>query len=182
MGHGEPDALDLTQEYFARLVEKPVLAAADPGHGRFRAFLRDDCGYFLAGRCDREHAPKRGGDRPTLSIDARDAEGRYALEPAGVVTPDWLFDRAWALMLLARALDRLAADYAARGRGPLFERLQPALTVGSLSMPYAEIAQALGMSEAAVQQAASRLRKGFREVLRAELAATLDDSSDGAIE
>jgi RNA polymerase sigma-70 factor (ECF subfamily) len=182
LGHGEPDALDLTQEYFARLLEKPVLAAADPGRGRFRAFLRADCGYFLAGRRDREHARKRGGGRPTLSIDARDAEGRYVLEPADLLTPDRLFDRAWALTLLGRALDRLAADYAATGRGPLFERLQPALTGGSLSTPYAEIAQALGMSEPAVQQAAGRLRKRYREALRAEIAATLDDCSDAAIE
>jgi RNA polymerase sigma-70 factor (ECF subfamily) len=182
LGHGEPDALDLTQEYFARLLEKPVLAAADPGRGRFRAFLRADCGFFLAGRRDREHARKRGGGRPTLSINARDAEGRYVLEPADLLTPDRLFDRAWALTLLGRALDRLAADYAATGRGPLFERLQPALTGGSPSIPYAEIARALGMSEPAVQQAASRLRKRYREALRAEIAATLDDSSDRAIE
>ncbi len=182
LGHGESDALDLTQEYFARLLEKPVLAAADPARGRFRGFLRADCGYFLAGRRDRDHAQKRGGDRPPVSIDARDAEGRYLVEPADDLTPERLFDRAWGLTLLGRALDRLAADYAATGRGPLFEKLHGVLVGGSRSLPYAEMAQELGLTEVAVQQAASRLRKRYREALRDEIAATLDDPTDAAIE
>jgi DNA-directed RNA polymerase specialized sigma24 family protein len=182
LGHGEADALDLTQEYFARLLEKPVLAAADRTRGHFRAFLRTDCGFFLAGRRDREQARKRGGGRPRLSIDVRDAEGRYLVEPTDGLTPDRLFDRDWALTLLGRALDGIAADYHATGRGLLFERLQGVLTGGSRSVPYAEVAAQLGLTESAVQQAASRLRKRYREALRAEIAATLDGPSDAAIE
>jgi len=182
LGHGEADALDLTQQYFARLLEKPVLAAADQTRGRFRAFLRADCGFFLNGCRDRDQAQKRGGGRRSLSIDARDAEGRYLVEPADDLTPDRLFDRAWMLTLLGRALDRLATDYAATGRGPLFEKLQGVLTGESRSMSYAEIAGQLGLTEAAVQQAASQLRKRTREAHREEIAATLDDPSDAAVE
>ncbi len=182
LGHGESDALDLTQGYFAHLLEKPVLAAADPALGRFRGFLRADCGYFLAGRRDRDRAQKRGGDRPPVSIDARDAEGRYLVEPADDLTPERLFDRAWGLTLLGLALDRLAADYNATGRGPLFEKLQGVLLGGPRTLPYAELAGELGLTEVAVQQAASRLRKRYREALRDEIAATLDDPTDAAIE
>jgi DNA-directed RNA polymerase specialized sigma24 family protein len=182
LGHGEADALDLTQEYFARLLEKPVLAAADPTRGRFRAFLRTDCGFFLNGCRDREQAQKRGGGHRSLSIDARDAEGRYVVEPADGLTPDHLFDRAWALTLLGRALDRLATDYAATGRRPLFEKLQGLLLYGCPTAAHIEIARELGMTESAVQQAASRLRKRYREALREEIAATLDDPSDAAVE
>jgi RNA polymerase sigma-70 factor (ECF subfamily) len=179
MGHA--DALDLTQGYFARLLEKPVIAAADPARGRFRAFLRADCGHYLGDCRDRQRAEKRGGGRSSLSIDARDAEGRYILEPADDVAPDRLFDRAWALTLLGRAIDRLAADYAAAGRGAVFERLQGVLT-GAGKVPYARVATDLGLTEAAVQQAASRLRRRYRETLRDEIAATLDDPSEEAIE
>ena len=181
-GHDESDALDLTQEYFARLLEKPVLSAADPSRGRFRSFLRTDCGFFLNGSRNHAQAQKRGGDRRPMSIDARDAEGRYVVEPADDLSPDRLFDRAWGLTLLGRALDRLAADYAASGRGRIFERLQGLLTEGSRLGSYAEIADELGMTEASVQQAAHRLRKRYKVTLRDEIAATLDDPTEAAVE
>ena len=181
LGHGEADALDLTQDYFARLLEEPVLAAADRTRGRFRAFLRADCRFFLAGLRDRERAEKRGGGRPPLSIDARDAEGRYLVEPADGLTPERLFDRAWALTLLGRALDRLADDYAATGRAAVFEALRPALVDHRGAASHADVAARLGLSVAATQQAASRLRKRYREALRDEIAATLDDPSDDAV-
>jgi len=182
LGHDEADALDLTQEYFARLLEKPVLAAADRTRGRFRAFLRTDCGYFLADRRDHDRAQKRGGGVPPLSIDARAAEGRYLVEPADDWTPDRLFDRAWALTLLGRALDRLAYEYATSGRGMLFEKLQRVLTSGPRAVSYVEIARQLGMTDGAVQQAATRLRKRYRDALHDEIAATLDDPSDAAVD
>ena len=180
-GHGEPDALDLTQEYFARLLEKPILAAADRNRGRFRAFLRADCGFFLGDRRDRDQAQKRGGGRHPLSIDARDAEGRYLVEPSDGLTPERLFDRAWALTLLARAVDLLAAEYATSDRRPLFEKLRGALTGDSLTLPYSVIAIELGLTESAVQRAATRLRKRYRAILRDEIAATLDNPTDQAV-
>jgi RNA polymerase sigma-70 factor (ECF subfamily) len=181
LGHSESDALDLTQEYFARLLEKPVLAAADRTKGRFRGFLRADCGLFLLDRRDRDRALKRGGGRRPLSIDARDAEGRYLVEPVEGLTAERLFDRAWALTLLGRALDRLAADYAATGRAPLFERLEPVLVDDSGSVPYSELAAQLGMSLAAIQQAVHRLRRRYREALQAEIAATLEAPTEAAV-
>ena len=136
LGYVEADALDLTQEYFARFLEKPVLAAADRTRGRFRAFLRSDCGFFLAGRRDRDQAQKRGGGRLPLSIDARDAEGRYLIEPADGLTPERLFDRAWALTLLGRALDGSPPTTPPPAAAWLFDRLQEVLTGGPRSVPY----------------------------------------------
>src|SRR5262249_56362670 len=95
-GHDPDAAADLAQDYFAHLLEKGTLAAADPSKGRFRAFLRTDCGFFLADARDRAARLKRGGGVTPISIDARDAEGRYLVEPADELTPERLFDRAWA--------------------------------------------------------------------------------------
>lgn len=182
LGHTEADALDLTQEYFARLLERSVLSVADPARGRFRAFLRTDCRHFLGDVRDRGRAWKRGGGRPALSIDARDAEGRYLVEAVDTLTPERLFDRAWALALLALALDRLAGEYAITGRAVVFERLKGSLIGGSRGDSHAEVARELGMSEGAVQKAASRLRGRYREALRAEVANTLDEPTAEAIE
>jgi RNA polymerase sigma factor (sigma-70 family) len=181
-GHGPEDALDLTQDYFARLLEKGTVAAADPARGQFRSFLLADCSFFLADRRDRDHALKRGGGRAVFPINARDAEGRFLIEPADDQAPERRFERDWALTLLARALDRLAAEYAATGRASLFERLQGVITGGASAVSYADVAAALGLTGSAVQQAASRLRKRYREALRDEIAATLDDPSDAAVE
>jgi DNA-directed RNA polymerase specialized sigma24 family protein len=181
-GHDPDEAADLAQDYFARLLEKGLLAAADPARGRFRAFLRTDCGFFLADARDRQAAQKRGGGITPVSIDARDAEGRYNVEPTDELTPERLFDRAWAVALLGRALDRLAAEYAGTGRGALFEHLEPTLTPGGSAPRHAEIAERLGMTEAAVQQAASRLRRRYRGSLHEEVAATLDSPDPAAVE
>jgi RNA polymerase sigma-70 factor (ECF subfamily) len=181
-GHDPDAAADLAQDYFAHLLEKGILAAADPSRGRFRSFLRTDCGFFLADARDRAARLKRGGGLTPISIDVRDAEGRYRVEPADGLTPERLFDRAWAVSLLERALARLAAEYAQSGRAVLFEHLEPALNPGPHAEPYAAIAQRLGMTEAAVQQAASRLRKRYRARLREEAAATLHEPDEAAVE
>jgi RNA polymerase sigma-70 factor (ECF subfamily) len=181
-GRGPDKALDLTQEYFARLLEHGTLAAADPRKGRFRAFLRTDCGYFLTHEHERRHALKRGGGRAALSIDARDAEGRYLREPDDDTTPESLFNRTWALNLLDAVLDRLAREYADSGRGQQFEALQDVLAGASRSIPYIELAARLGTTEAAVQQAVQRLRKRYRDLLRDVIAATLDEPDEAAID
>jgi DNA-directed RNA polymerase specialized sigma24 family protein len=181
MGHDAEQALDLTQDYFARLLEKRTVAAADRGKGRFRSFLLRDVSFFLSNRIDRDRAQKRGAGRTVLSIDTSDVESRFLREPWHELTPERLFDRAWALTLLSRAFDRLAIDYAASGRGALFDRLQGVLTAGSDAAPYALVAAQLEMTEEAVQQAASRLRKRYRKALRDEIAATLDNPHDANI-
>jgi DNA-directed RNA polymerase specialized sigma24 family protein len=175
-------AQDLTQAYFVRLLEKGVLGAADPHKGRFRAFLRTDCGFFLAGERDRQNAQKRGGDRSFVSIDAVDAEGRYRFEPADVLGAEGLFDRAWAVTLLERVIDQIDREYSESGRGALFERLRSVLTEGPRALPYAVIAQELGTTENAVQSAAQRLRKRFRELVRTQIAETLENPSPESIE
>jgi DNA-directed RNA polymerase specialized sigma24 family protein len=181
-GHPADEARDLAQDYFARLLEKGTLVAANPDRGRFRAFLKTDCGFFLGDCRDREHALKRGGERATVSFDSLDAEARYHAEPADATTPERMFDRAWALTLLDGVLDTLAVEYAASGRGAWFERLRNVLTEGPGALPYAEFARQLGTTEAAVQQAVRRLRKRYRDALRARIAATLDAPDDAAIE
>jgi RNA polymerase sigma-70 factor (ECF subfamily) len=181
-GHDPDAAADLAQDYFTHLLEKGTLAAADPSKGRFRAFLRTDCTFFLADARDRAARLKRGGGVTPISIDARDAEGRYLVEPADELTPERLFDRAWAEALLDRALARLAAEYAGSGRAALFARLEPTLMPGPHAEPYAAIAERLGITEAAVQQAAHRLRRRYRARLREEAAATLHEPDEAAVE
>src|SRR5262249_13738646 len=154
-------AHDLTQTYFTRLLEKDLLHVADPQKGRFRSFLKSDCTYFLADQRDRERAQKRGGDRAMIRIEALDAEDRDRREMSDELPPERQFDRTWALTLLDRVLDQLAAEYADSGRGALFERLQVVLTPGSQPTSYARLAAELGTTEGAVQVAVHRLRRRY---------------------
>jgi DNA-directed RNA polymerase specialized sigma24 family protein len=180
-GH-EPDlALDLTQDYFTRLLETGVLASADHRLGRFRAFLRTDCGFFLSHNRERRQAIKRGGGRRTLAIDARDAEGRYLREPTDAATPDRLFDRTWAVSLLDEVLKQLAREYADAGRGTQFKVLEGAIGKQDRQVSYEDLATMLGTSAGAVQQAVQRLRKRYKAILRERIAATLDSPDDAAI-
>ena len=177
-GHDPDRALDLIQEYFARLLERRAIAAADPARGRFRAFLLADCRHFLAHQREREGALRRGGGRAVLSIDARDAEGRYRLEQSDDQTPERLFEHAWALALLASVLAGLRREYEDSGRGETFEALKGVLTAGTPSASQAEVARRLGITEAAVQVAVHRLRRRYRDAIRAAIAATVADESE----
>jgi RNA polymerase sigma-70 factor (ECF subfamily) len=177
-GHGPDEAADLVQGYFARLLEKGVLASADRDRGRFRSFLMADCSHYLSHERAWGSARKRGGGRAGVSIDLRDAEGRFLNEPAEGLTPEQVFERAWAVALLGRVLDALGDEYDRGGRGEVFERLKPVLTDGPGAVRYAEIAAALGSTEGAVQAAVHRLRRRYGELLRAQIAATLGDPAD----
>jgi RNA polymerase sigma-70 factor (ECF subfamily) len=172
-GYPADRAEDLTQEFFARLLEKDALAAVEQEKGRFRSFLLAACRHFLANQHDHDQALKRGGGRQALSIDFRDADGRYAHEPAHGETPERLFERRWALALLDQVLARLRGEYEAAGKGRLFECLKGRLTGDASSHAWA--AADLGLSEGAVKVAVHRLRKRYRELLREEIAQTLDD-------
>jgi RNA polymerase sigma-70 factor (ECF subfamily) len=172
-GHDAEEAQDLTQEFFARLLEKDGLAAVDRDKGRFRSFLLAACKHFLSNERDRARAQKRGGGRAVLPLDAAGAEGRYGSEPAHEETPERLFERRWALALLEQVLGRLREEYAAAGKGRVFERLKGHLTGDGV--PYAQVAADLSMSAGAVKVAAHRLRQRYRELLRDEIAQTLDD-------
>ncbi len=177
-GHDPNAALDLTQDYFARLVEKPVLAAADRRKGRFRAFLLTDCVHFLANAHDRAVALKRGGGRTFVPIDSGAAEGRYGAEPGHDLTPERLFERAWALTLLAAVFDALRREYESQGKLDGFEELKIVLEEGTGAVRYAEIAARLGTTEGAVKVAVYRLRKRYKSLLREQIAATVDDPAE----
>ncbi len=171
-GKNADDALDLTQAFFARLLEKDVLADVDRGKGKFRSFLLAACKHFLANEYDRERAQKRGGGRPLLSLDAADAEGRYINEPVDGVTPEKLFERRWALALLQQVMTRLRADFEARGKDRQFDHLRGFL-VGEKGTGYRKAAASLGLSEGAVKVAVHRLREKYRELLREEIGRTV---------
>ena len=157
-GHDPHAAEDLTQAFFAALLEPGALAGVDREKGKFRAFLLAACRHFLGHQRDHDRALKRGGGKRPLSIDARDAEGRYLREPADHLTPEALFVRRWALALLEGVLDDLRGEYTGSGKSELFDALKSTLTGDPRSAPYAEIAARLGMTEGAVQVAVHRLR------------------------
>src|SRR5262249_23273685 len=175
-GYDPEDAQDLTQAYFVRLLERGRIAPAARRKGRVRPFLPTDCQLFLIDQYRRRRAREVG--TVPLSIDARDAEGRYRLEPADGMTPDRLFDRAWAMTLLDRVLGLLAGEYAAKGRSEVFDRLKIILTQGKGAVPAAILAIQLGTTEGAVHIAVHRLKKRYRAILREQIAATLDDPSE----
>jgi RNA polymerase sigma-70 factor (ECF subfamily) len=177
-GHNAEQAQDLTQDFFAYVLERELLAKADPDRGRFRSFLRAVFARHLANQLDRANAQKRGGGRPALSIDACDAEGRYAREPAHELTPERIFDRSWALTLLGRVFDQLRREYDDAGRAAVFEELRTVLTRGPESGSHATIAERLGISEGAVRVAVHRLRRRYGALLRREIAATVDDPGE----
>lgn len=175
-GHAAHDAADLTQAFFARLLEKGALGAADPARGRFRTFLLTACQHFLANEHQREAALKRGAGR-VAALDLGDAEGRYGREPAHGESPERLFARRWALELLGRALARLRQEHEGEGKGALFEALKGRLT-GDDAAGYADVAAALGLSEGAVKTAAHRLRRRYGELLREEIGETVATAAE----
>ncbi len=168
-------AEDVTQSFFTRLLEKGVFDAVDRNKGRLRAFLLAACKDFLANQRDYERRKKRGGGRRFVPIDA---EGRLGAAAAQGLTPEALFDRKWAVALLERVLERLAAEMERAGRSALFERLKPVLLGESQAPSYSDAAEQLGMTEGAMKVAAHRLRTRYRELLRDEIGQTVADPAD----
>ena len=174
-GSSPDDARDLTQAFFARLLEKGGLRAADPARGRFRSFLLTSMKHFLTSEWRRQTAEKRGGDVELLSIDYQDAEHRYQVEPGHDLTPEAIYERRWALGVLDRAVTDLGADYHRRGQGELFDALRVFLGHDPARLPYAELSERLGQGEGALRTAASRLRARWRDRLRELVAETVRD-------
>jgi RNA polymerase sigma-70 factor (ECF subfamily) len=141
-------AEDLTQEFFAQLLEKDFLHSVDRSRGRFRAFLLACCKHFLANERDRAAARKRGGDCSILSLDFQSAADRYRLEPADTMTPEKLFERRWALTLLGQALEQLGREFRQAGKSDLFERLKGTLVGAAGQLSHAQVGAALGMTGA----------------------------------
>jgi RNA polymerase sigma-70 factor (ECF subfamily) len=172
-GHSPHDAQDLTQEFFARLLEKHYLRAVDRSKGRFRSFLLAALKHFLANEWDKAGAQKRGGHPVLIPINAQSAETSYGLEPVEAITAEKIFERRWALTLLEQVLARLRVEYDRDGKAKLFEHLKSTLTGERRSVPYAEIAVRLNTSEGAVKVTVHRLRQRYRELLREEIAHTV---------
>jgi RNA polymerase sigma factor (sigma-70 family) len=177
-GKNPHDAEDLTQEFFARLLEKDFLGSVDQTKGRFRSFLLASLKHFLSNQRDRARAQKRGGGQTILSLDFSDAETSIGFQPADEQTPEKAFEKRWALTLLELSLARLRKEYADRGRQELFEHLKTTLTEGRGGVAYAELSARLGISEASVKMAVHRLRQRYRAVLRAEIAETVAQESE----
>ena len=174
-GHAPEDARDLTQEFFAKLLEKHGLTAANPARGRFRSFLLTSMKNFLASEWRRQASLKRGGDVELLPIDYEDAENRYQVEPASALTPEAIYERRWALALLERALDDVRTRYADRGQTELFDVLKEYVGYDSGGVPYRELSQRLEQSEGALRTALSRLRARWRDRLRELVAETVQE-------
>jgi RNA polymerase sigma-70 factor (ECF subfamily) len=172
------EAQDLTQEFFARLLEKNAIAAASRERGRFRGFLLSAMKNFLANEWDKAKAAKRGGGRAQISLELDTAESKLSLEPAHDLTPERLYERQWALTLLELVVARLEAEFAAAGKSHQFEILKPALTGGRAAIDYSSAARDLEMSEDAARQAAHRMRRRYREILRDELAQTVAEPAE----
>jgi len=172
-GRRPHDAQDLTQGFFARLLEKGYLNSAAQEKGRFRTFLLVALKRFLANEWDRQQAQKRGGTSLIVPIDPELAESRFVAGSAHELQPDLLFDRQWALTLLERTMTRLREEYVSTGRAKLFELLRSCVAKDESALPYAEIAIRLNLTEAAVKMAVQRLRARYREILRAEIAETV---------
>ncbi len=177
-GHPVEEARDLTQEFFARLLEKRYLRAADSERGRFRSFLLVAFKRFLARERDRAGTLRRGGGRRRLSLDFEQGESRFRLEPATDVTAETIYERRWALTLLERVMDRLRDDVERSGKRDEFDRLKVFLTGEAAAPRYREVADATGTTEGAVKVAVHRLRRRFREAVLAEIAQTVTRPED----
>ncbi len=172
-GRTKEDAEDLTQAFFERLLRKNDLEGLSPERGRFRAFLLASLKHFLADDWDRVGRQKRGAHAMHLSLDWRDADTRYQLDLRDDLSPDKLYDRAWAVALLERVVGQLRDACAADGKAGLFEKLKPLLMADRTVISYPQAAAALGLSEEAARVTVHRLRRRYRDLLREEIAQTL---------
>jgi RNA polymerase sigma-70 factor (ECF subfamily) len=171
-------AQDLTQEFFAWLLTKDALRAASPERGRFRAFLLTVLKNFLANQWDCEKSKKRGGGVYVVSLDLEAGETRVSREPSHDLTPDRLYERHWVRTLLDLVLRRLEAEYRSTGRLTQFQQLRGALGGDHDRLPYVELGAQMGISEEGARQAASRLRRRYRDLLRDEVSQTLANPGD----
>lgn len=174
LGRSVEDAQDLTQEFFARLIEKHWLDKVDQDRGRFRSFLLAAFKHFLAGEWHHDRAAKRGGGQALISLDGVAAEDRYQLEPLDTATPEAIYDRRWALTVLDQVLARLEAEQRIAGHGECFEAVKDCLLGEPEGFTLAELSKQLGLTEAALKSIVRRLRERYRVLLRGEIAETVD--------
>jgi DNA-directed RNA polymerase specialized sigma24 family protein len=177
-GHGAEEAEDLTQEFFAWLLESRHLRVADRERGKFRSFLLIRLKHFLSDERKKARAQKRGGGHALIPLDAEAAEDRFQLEPATDQSPDKLFDTGWALTILERTVQRLRSEYEKAGRSELFDHIRTFQLADEPDASYAEISDALGLSISAIKSAIFRLRQRHADLLREEIAQTVAAPSE----
>jgi RNA polymerase sigma-70 factor (ECF subfamily) len=168
------EAQDLTQEFFTRLLEMHSIENADPSRGRFRAFLLTACKRFLVNEWHKNRAVKRGGGQITLSLDFESGESKYNIEAVDTLTAERLFERQWAIALLARVMERLRKKFVNKEKVNHFDQLKRFISGSKGAEAYRATADKLGISEAAVKVAAHRLRGHYRDLLRSEISQTVD--------
>src|SRR6266850_4915050 len=168
-GHNPHDAQDLTQAFFARLLEKNYVAQADRERGRFRTYLLAALTHFLADEWDKARRLKRGGGREIISFDAASAEERYRLEPVDQLDAAKLYERRWVTTLFDQVLARLEQEFRDSNKGELFDGLKSSLLAEEGGSSYAELGARLGLKEDAVKQAVRRMRRRYRELFREEI-------------
>jgi RNA polymerase sigma factor (sigma-70 family) len=177
-GRSHHEAEDCTQEFLGRLLASESIARARPERGRFRSFLLSALRNFLTNEWHRSQATKRGGGMSVMSLDAQEAERRFANEPAAIdLTPEQAFDRTWATGLIDQAFAELKSEYEKSGRGALFSALSP-LAWGDGEIDSAPIGERVGLSARTLAVALHRLRRRLAERLRARVAETVGDKSD----
>ena len=172
-GYPAADAQDLTQGFFAYILDRQLVLKADPEIGRFRSFLLGSLKHFLAHEHERASALKRGGGREIISLEALESEERSRWEPLDLVTPEAIFDQRWALQQIENSLKNLRTEYASAGRVALFDLLKDYVWGEKNALTLVEIAESLDLTEEAIKKAVQRLRQRFRDCLRAEIAQTV---------
>jgi RNA polymerase sigma-70 factor (ECF subfamily) len=179
-GHSAHDAQDLTQGVFERLIKnkETALAQVNPAKGKFRSFLLAVAKYHASDAQDKMNAIKRGGEATVISLDEQAAEERFSREPAHEMTPEKIFERRWALTVLEQARGRLEEEYSKLGKSGLYDRLKPFQAGDRSAPPYAQVAADLGLSESGVKSAVFRLRRRYRELVREEVANTVDSPAE----
>ena len=177
-GASAEDAEDFTQAFFTHLLRKDFLSDVRPEKGRFRSFLLACLKHFLADEWDKARRLKRGGASPALSLDIEQAEERYQLESRSEPSADQLYERRWALDLLALVLDRLRQEAVQAGKAAVFDQLQGCLLGERPDETYAEIGARLGLSQSAVKVTVHRLRQRYGELLREEIAHTVAEPGE----
>lgn len=179
-GFAQHDAQDLTQGFFAQLIEKRTYASADPMKGRFRSFLLGTLKHFVAHVRERDRAQKRGSGTVPVQLDqAAVSEAEVYASRCNQWSADGIFEREWAASLARQALDRLAQEYELGGKGALFEALRSRLTAGeAAAIPYEELANRLGRSAVHLRVDVTRLRARYRAILREEVSGTVVDPGD----
>jgi RNA polymerase sigma-70 factor (ECF subfamily) len=177
-GSSAPEAADLTQEFFARVLEKRYFDQARRERGTFRTFLLTCAKHFLANEWDRQTARMRGGGQRIMSLDDGSVEDRYRLEPHHDLTPERLFEQQWAWSVVHQALTRLEEDVRAAGRERMYGECRDLLLGGSGDAPYRDIAQKLNLTAGALKVQVHRLRKRLRELVVEELEQTSGAGGD----